>query len=657
MWVTQISCCDYIYAYLVRLICSYDAQNQSISRVEIDAPGQGYVDGHFNITSNEGANFESYFTVNEAGAIVDISIKAHGRAFTADPSEYDIYYPGTNVKQTNSITGLSVAAVGSGYVDGDIRLLASPDAGFLASVAANATSGAIVSVEILSHGVNITEPAPVVTICFPGSSTPQESSVTEVKLADERMTSGCSVGEALTALGGGGAGFYATITGVDAFGSIMSLEITNHGFGYTEKPSIVTDDSNCLCSSQTGSVPGSFDQCFELKVAIGATIAATQASGARLAPYRAYGAILTSHIPVAASLRTRIAGGAQLVGHLDRPTIRNTPSTGSVVLRMQGAGLGHASYTAHMRVSPTQQERSGGWISDSTVMCQAPTGRHGTIKQIFTVGEQAGSISQSITFDVGQLSQVTSGNRASTGATSVTVTGAGLGLAAYTTMMRVHDTAGEATEWESETAVRCIVGHGTRGTRRVAVTAGDRAGSVSQTFSVDVPVLSVMFPTNNPTTGVLMCTLRGSFLGLMGDSQKGRIGGSACEQTIWEAQTALRCKVPAGIRGTRKIVATAGRRAGTRTEIFSYDGPPGVSAMGLLNRAVTGAQVVTVTGLRFGMKDYTDKLRFGVTACEYTEWFSDTAVSALSAAGIRGTRRVVVTVRNQKAKQNRNGKI
>ena len=203
MWVTQISCCDYIYAYPVRLICSYDAQNQSISRVEIDAPGQGYVDGHFNITSNEGANFESYFTVNEAGAIVDISIKAHGRAFTADPSEYDIYYPGTNVKQTNSITGLSVAAVGSGYVDGDIRLLTSPDAGFLASVAANATSGAIVSVEILSHGVNITEPAPVVTICFPGSSTPQESSVTEVKLADERMTSGCSVGEALTALGGG----------------------------------------------------------------------------------------------------------------------------------------------------------------------------------------------------------------------------------------------------------------------------------------------------------------------------------------------------------------------------------------------------------------------------------------------------------------------
>ena len=153
-----------------------------------------------------------------------------------------------------------------------------------------------------------------------------------------------------------------------------------------------------------------------------------------------------------------------------------------------------------------------------------------------------------------------------------------------------------------------------------------------------------MFPTNNPTTGKILCTLLGSALGSRDDTQKGRIGGSACEQTIWDAQTALRCKVPAGIRGTRKIVATAGRRAGSRTEIFSYDGPPGVSAMGPLNRAVTGSQVVTVSGLRFGMKDYTNKLRFGVTACEYTEWFSDSAVAALSAAGIRGTRRVVVTV-------------
>ena len=36
----------------------------------------------------------------------------------------------------------------------------------------------------------------------------------------------------------------------------------------------------------------------------------------------------------------------------------------------------------------------------------------------------------------------------------------------------------EATEWESETSMRCMVGHGARGTRRVVMTAGDRGAGV-----------------------------------------------------------------------------------------------------------------------------------------------------------------------------------
>ena len=119
--------------------------------------------------------------------------------------------------------------------------------------------------------------------------------------------------------------------------------------------------------------------------------------------------------------------------------------------------------------------------------------------------------------------------------------------------------------------------------------------------------------------------------------------GSACEQTIWQADTGLLCKVPAGIRGTRKIIATSGQRDGSRTEIFSYDNE-GVSSMGPLNAAATGAQVVTVSGLRFGIKDYTNEVRFGFTACERTRWISDSTVLTLSAAGVRSSRRVVITV-------------
>ena len=66
------------------------------------------------------------------------------------------------------------------------------------------------------------------------------------------------------------------------------------------------------------------------------------------------------------------------------------------------------------------------------------------------------------------------GNRGGTGSASVTVHGSSLGLVAFTALGRMGQTGCEGTEWESETSVRCRVGQGIRGTRRVAMTAGYR---------------------------------------------------------------------------------------------------------------------------------------------------------------------------------------
>ena len=46
------------------------------------------------------------------------------------------------------------------------------------------------------------------------------------------------------------------------------------------------------------------------------------------------------------------------------------------------------------------------------------------------------------------------------------------------------------TEWESETSVRCLVGRGIQGTRRMVVTAGEREGTGSAMYSTDVGSLS-----------------------------------------------------------------------------------------------------------------------------------------------------------------------
>lgn len=80
-------------------ISALNVQNQSISGVQILNGGQGYVAGNFNITSAEGFDFQSSFTVNSDGAITQTLIESHGRDFTANPSVYDMYYAGTSVKQ------------------------------------------------------------------------------------------------------------------------------------------------------------------------------------------------------------------------------------------------------------------------------------------------------------------------------------------------------------------------------------------------------------------------------------------------------------------------------------------------------------------------------------------------------------------------------
>ena len=96
---------------------------------------------------------------------------------------------------------------------------------------------------------------------------------------------------------------------------------------------------------------------------------------------------------------------------------------------------------------------------------------------VMTAGERGGSVTQAWSGDVGMMSVIDGYNRAGTGSASVTVHGAGMGLVTYTGRAREGQTGCEATEWESETSVRCLESHGGRGTRRVVMTAGEREGA------------------------------------------------------------------------------------------------------------------------------------------------------------------------------------
>ena len=188
-----------------------------------------------------------------------------------------------------------------------------------------------------------------------------------------------------------------------------------------------------------------------------------------------------------------------------------------------------------------------------------------------TVVERSGSMSQAFSADDGSLSVVSQSNVAGTGLASVTVHGAGLGVAAFTAMGRGGQTGCEGTEWESETSVRCMTGHGSRGTRRIVMTAGERGGTGSIGVSMDAVAMSMTRRSNSAATGSASVTVHGAGLGLVVITVMARGGQTGCEGTEWESETSVRCMLAQGARGSRHIVMTAGEQGGSASAIYSMD--------------------------------------------------------------------------------------
>ena len=99
--------------------------------------------------------------------------------------------------------------------------------------------------------------------------------------------------------------------------------------------------------------------------------------------------------------------------------------------------------------------------------------------------------------DLGSVSEVMGINVPATGGgASVTVHGSGMGSAAYTDRAREGHTACEASDWVSDTAVRCRLGQGAQGSRRGVVTAGEGSGSLADAWSVDAAGMSEVVGIN-----------------------------------------------------------------------------------------------------------------------------------------------------------------
>ena len=99
-----------------------------------------------------------------------------------------------------------------------------------------------------------------------------------------------------------------------------------------------------------------------------------------------------------------------------------------------------------------------------------------------------------------------------------------MGTVGYTGRGRGGHTGCEATEWVSETSVRCKVGQGVQGSRRAVVTAGERSGSVTEAWSTDVAGLSEVQGMNTVGSGGVSVTVQGTRMGTVAYTGRARGG-------------------------------------------------------------------------------------------------------------------------------------
>jgi hypothetical protein len=223
----------------------------------------------------------------------------------------------------------------------------------------------------------------------------------------------------------------------------------------------------------------------------------------------------------------------------------------------------------------------------------------------------------------------------------VTVHGTGMSLTRLTSRVRLSWTGCEATDWGSETSVRCRVGSRSTGHTTAGNDGRPGSGSVSQAWSVDVDVISQTRRANRAGTGAASVTVHGAGMGIVRHTAKGRTGHTGCEGTDWESETSVRCLVGHGARGTRRVVMTVGTGRQHKPGMVSRHRGTESASASQPSRDRRG--VDDGTRISMGIVRHTARGRTGHTGCEGTEWESETSVRSLVGHGAAGTRRVVMT--------------
>jgi len=307
--------------------------------------------------------------------------------------------------------------------------------------------------------------------------------------------------------------------------------------------------------------------------------------------------------------------------------IENSPTRGGAVLSLSGVALGAVGTSFAARSGSTSCEETS-WLSASAVHCRFSAGVRHSQSVSVTVGRQAGSITNVISFDAPAIAC------ASTLVNVINVTSAAPEVSSSTTSLLPTTTTTPTATTTPAPALNI--------TLNVTMTTAARRLLMSSAAVECLPSQS----SNVVSSELSTILVAGPNLGASDFSAAVRLGKTQIEATQWISDTFVHGLVGSGMRSTLQLSVTVGALVGSTSQLVSFS-TPALSGSEVANLRLGVASAVTVNGIELARWDASVNGRVGGSACEATAWLSMTSVGCKFARGTAATMSVSFTVGQQ----------
>lgn len=300
-------------------------------------------------------------------------------------------------------------------------------------------------------------------------------------------------------------------------------------------------------------------------------------------------------------------------------------ATGLNAAAVESATIGGAAITG---ITKTATTISGG----------APTGTVGAQDVVITVDGLTSTGTAAYTYDAAPtISNATPITGASTGGTTVTITGTGFVNGCAATLGGVS----QAVAFVSSVSLTfpSATHSGTSAALTIVVTNPDaQTATRAAAFSYAAPASISASPNNGLIGGGTSVTVSGTGVGA---SPAVTFGGVTATSIVRVSESSITCNTPAHATGQVDVVVTnTDAVSGTGTNAFQYFATPVVTTSAPEVGFAAGGQAITITGVNF---TGATAVAVGGASATSVVAASDTSITCVTPSGTAGLANIVVT--------------